>query len=293
LTGAYTFVIGPGAQTVMDIDARLYPRRDLSKVGMAPLTSMFLKDSHDSDGRLDFRPAIHDSDGLASWNGRDERLWRPLVSPRELQISSFEDSNPKGFGLIQRARTFDAYQDLEAHYEARPSAWIEPTGNWGEGCTQLVEIPTEVEYFDNIVSYWRPTSVLPARQEYAFGYRLSWCDDAPAWKGHRVGMTRIGEGARPGTVRFVVDFLHSRDATLEQVASISVTDVPLRPLPEAVVSGSAGLIGAPLVQRNPESGGIRATFELDPHGAKESELRLALVANGAPASEVWLFRWHQ
>jgi periplasmic glucans biosynthesis protein len=293
LTGAYTFVIGRGMQTVMEIESRLYPRRDLSKVGIAPLTSMFLKDTHDSDGRPDFRPAIHDSDGLATWNGRNERLWRPLVSPRDVQVSYFEDSNPKGFGLIQRARTFDAYQDLEAHYEDRPSAWVEPSGNWGGGCTMLVEIPTDVEYFDNIVSYWRPSSPLHARQEYAFGYRLRWCDDAPAWKGHRVGMTRMGEGSRPGTVRFVIDFLDWRDSTPEQVASISRTDVPLRPLPEAVISASVGLTGAPLVQRNPESGGIRTTFEFDPQGRNESELRLALVANGEPASEVWLFRWHQ
>jgi len=122
---------------------------------------------------------------------------------------------------------------------------------------------------------------------------LSWCDDAPAWKGHRVGKTRIGEGSRAGTVRFVVDFLEPRDSKLEQVASVGITDVPLRPLPEAVVDASAGLTGAPLVQRNAGAGGIRATFEFDPQGRTESELRLALVANGEPASEVWLFQWRQ
>jgi glucans biosynthesis protein len=293
LTGAYTFLITPGAQTVMDIDAEVFPRRDVTKVGFAPLTSMFLKDTHDTDGPLDFRPAIHDSDGLASRNGRDEQLWRPLVSPRELQVSYFQDSDPKGFGLIQRARKFDAYQDLEARYQDRPSAWIEPKHNWGKGSVQLIEIPTQVEYFDNIVASWRPDKGLIQGQAYSIGYRLSWCDEVPAWNGYRVGKTRIGEGSRPGTVRFVLDLFDPRDSKLEQVASVGLTDVPLRPLPEAVIGASVGLAGAPLLQRNPESGGIRATFEFDPQGANESELRLGLVANGEPVSEVWLFRWHR
>ncbi len=293
VTGAYTFRITPGAQTVMDIDSTIFPRRELTKVGFAPLTSMYQKDTHDGGGRVDFRPAIHDSDGLASWNGRGERLWRPLVNPPEVQVSSFEDNNPKGFGLIQRARKFAEYEDLEARYHDRPSAWIEPKSAWGAGSVQLVEIPTEVEYFDNIVAAWRPKEALPAGRAYAIGYRLSWCDDTPAWSGSRVGKTRIGEGARPGSLHFVVDFLDFRDTKLEKVASVGITDVPLRPLPEAVVSSSVGVTGAPLIQRNSESGGMRATFEFDPQGHDESELRLSLVANGEPASEVWLFRWRR
>jgi glucans biosynthesis protein len=293
ISGAYTFVIAPGAQTAMQVDAHLFPRRDLSKVGFAPLTSMFWKDTHDSDGPMDFRPAVHDSDGFAAWNGRDEHLWRPLVSPPDVQTSCFEDSNLKGFGLIQRDRRFAAYQDLEARYQTRPSAWVEPNGNWGDGCAQLIEIPTQAEYFDNIVAFWRPGAPLRAGQEYPINYRLTWCDDVPAWNGYRVGKTRIGVGSRPETVRFVVDFLDRRSSKLEQVASVGISDAPLRPLPEAVITSSTGVIENPLVQRNPDTGGVRATFELDPQGRKESELRLSLLADAEPASEVWLFRWRQ
>ena len=183
VAGAYTFEIAPGAQTAMHVDAHLFPRRDLSKVGFAPLTSMFLKDTHDGDGPRDFRPAIHDSDGFAAWNSRDEHLWRPLVSPPEVQTSYLQDNNPRGFGLIQRDRKFDGYQDLEARYQTRPSAWVEPKGNWGNGCAQLVEIPAQAEYFDNIVAFWRPDAPLRAGQEYPINYRLTWCDDVPAWNG--------------------------------------------------------------------------------------------------------------
>ena len=126
VTGAYSFQIWPGAETRMDIAAELFPRRDLTEVGLAPLTSMFLKDTHDDDGPADFRPAVHDSDGLAVWNARGERLWRPLVSPRQVQNTTLLDDNLRGFGLIQRARSFAAYEDLEANYHKRPSAWVEP-----------------------------------------------------------------------------------------------------------------------------------------------------------------------
>jgi glucans biosynthesis protein len=291
VTGAYTFAIAPGAATVMDVDARIFPRRDLSKVGFAPLTSMFLKDTHDNDGPADFRPAIHDSDGFATWNGRGEHLWRPIVNPPEVQTSCFVDTDPKGFGLIQRGRKFADYEDLEAHYQERPSTWIEPKGNWGPGCAQLVEIPTRAEYFDNIVAFWRPDAALLAGHAYSIGYRLTWCDDVQAWNGYRVGKTRIGEGVRAGTVRFVVDFLDSRGSKLEQVAAVGLAGVPLRPLPDADFSSSAGVIGNRLMQRNPDTGGIRVTFEFDPQNGKESDLRLALSVNAEPTSEVWLFRW--
>ena len=210
-----------------------------------------------------------------------------------MQTSYLQDNNPRGFGLIQRDRKFDGYQDLEARYQTRPSAWVEPKGNWGNGCAQLVEIPAQAEYFDNIVAFWRPDAPLRAGQEYPINYRLTWCDDVPAWNGYRVGKTRIGVGSRPETVRFVVDFLDWRNSKLEQIASVGTTDVPLRPLPEAVVSSGVGAIKNPLVQRNPDIGGVRATFEFEPQGRTESELRLSLVADGRPASEVWLFRWRR
>jgi len=293
VTGAYTLVIRPGAETVVDTEAVLFPRRDLHNVGIAPLTSMFLKDTHDPAGPLDFRPSVHDSDGLAIWNGRDEHLWRPLRSPSALAFSAFGDSDPKGFGLVQRARRFEDYEDLEARYEQRPSGWVNPSAGWGEGAVELMEIPTAFEYFDNIVAYWRPKAPLPAGRAHAFSYRLAWCDDAPEDGLLRVHKTRIGAGSRPGAVRFVIDFAGEPGRPLEQVAGNTavLSDAPPFPTPDADLSSDGGELFHRTVQLNPHVGGARATFELDPKGRREVELRLTLTLGGEPASETWLYRW--
>ena len=104
---------------------------------------MFLFDAKDRAEHDDFRLGVHDSDGLAMWNGSDERLWRPLHSPRLLQISAFADSGPRGFGLIQRERSFADYEDLAALYHRRPSAWVEPIGDWGKGHVVAGRDPVE------------------------------------------------------------------------------------------------------------------------------------------------------
>ena len=295
VAGAFTFVIEPGQATVVDTDAVLYPRRDLTNVGIAPLTSMFLKAAHDSDGPRDFRPSVHDSDGLAVWNGRGERLWRPLLNPTALHVSCFRDNNPKGLGLVQRERRFEDYQDLEAQYERRPSAWVEPKTNLGSGCVELVEIPTAVEYNDNIVTSWRPDGRLLADRPYNFGYRLTWCDDTPAADWLRVHKTRTGTGSKPGLVQFTVDFVDSQADALrvEKLASNNViaSDVPPVAQPDAALTASAGTLSPPVVQSNPHLPGSRVSFELDPQGAKESELRLSLSSGDRRTSETWLYRW--
>jgi len=295
VAGAYTFVIAPGTMTVIDVDAVLFPRCDLANVGVAPLSSMFFKGVHDQSGTNDFRPAVHDSDGLAIWNGRDEHLWRPLMNPTALQVSCFSDVNPLAFGLIQRDRSFAAYQDLEARYQDRPSVWIEPRNRWGPGCVQLVEIPTEVEYFDNIVAFWRPEVDLRAGQTYEVSYRLTWRDDTPAANLLRAVSTRIGQGEKGGTTRFVIDFVGSQGGAtppLQTVASAGLTDETSQQPPVVELSTNAGAITVPLIQPNMFTGGLRVVFDFDPQGNKQSELRLQLMRGRERVSEVWLFRWH-
>lgn len=294
VTGAYSFAITPGSQTIVDVNAWLFPRRDIPGVGLAPLTSMFMKDTHQVGGIADFRPAVHDSEGFSAWNGREERIWRPLINPGSVQTSCFLDKNPKGFGLIQRDRSFSGYQDLEAHYESRPSAWIEPKGMWGAGCVELLELPTQVEYFDNIVLFWRPDQMLVGGSSYSFGYRLAWCDDTPPWNGYHVSKTRVGQGSTAGITRFVIDFLdqHAKSEAVSRPALLAVANDPADAL-APIASASAGVIGKPLIERNHFTAGVRVSFDFDPQNHDESDLRLALFDGTTAASEVWIFRWRR
>jgi glucans biosynthesis protein len=282
-TGAYRFLIHSARSTEVKVDAILFPRVPLTHVGIAPLTSMHLLSPMWGDRVSDFRAAVHDADGLAIENGRGERIWRPLSNPRSLQISAFLDENPKGFGLMQRERTFAAYQDLEAHYERRPGVWVQPISNWGLGNVILVEIPTEEEIHDNIVAFWRPAAPLAPGKAHSFSYRLLWVDATPnRQSGPWVRYSRSGSANAPdrkaGKVRFAVDYVDASHTIPE-------------PLPRAIVSVSRGVVSAPVVEANREVGGVRVSFLLDPQNAESVELRLEVKDWGERNPEVWLYRW--
>ncbi|MEZ5907671.1 MAG: glucan biosynthesis protein G [Hyphomicrobiaceae bacterium] len=278
-TGAYRFRISYGASTVCEVEATLFPRRDLAMVGLAPLTSMFLFSGPHGRARQDFRPAVHDSQALAITNGKGERLWRPLSNPRRLQTSAFVDSNPRGFGLIQRDRRLSSYEDLDARYERRPSAWVEPQGNWGEGAIELIEIPAQEEIHDNIVVFWRPAKPLPKGRGHTYAYKLSWTSDiVEAWPGARVRKTHVGAGKTPDTIQFAVDFSGPALKGLKDLPRIELSTRP------------GGIAGAQ-VRAHPDIGGVRVRFTLEPKGADVCELRLALMGNDKRISEVWLYRW--
>jgi periplasmic glucans biosynthesis protein len=283
VTGAYRFTIRPGAATTMDVEAALFPRVELTSVGLAPGTSMFYFDLNGREEVDDWRPEVHDSDGLLILNGRGERLWRPLANPNKLQISSFMDAAPLGFGLMQRNRDPNAYQDFESHYDRRPSLWVEPVGDWGRGAVVLVEIPSDSEINDNIVTFWQPRQPLAAGSEFSFAYRLFWGDKpVPGGGGAIVAATRRGRATLRGESpirRFVIDYVLPEGA--DDVAEE----------PKAHVSASTGKITEITMHENPLTGGWRLTFKLDPEDADSVELRAVMTfADSAPA-EIWLYRW--
>ena len=276
---AYRFTIRPGETTVYDIEATLFPRVQIEQIGLATLTSMYFFGANDRGGVDDFRPEVHDSDGLAIQNGRGEQLWRPLNNPADLQVSAFVDNNPRGFGLMQRQRGFAAYEDLEARYEKRPSAWIEPIGDWGEGAVHLVEIPTATEINDNIVSFWRPRSPTRAKGEYVYTYRIHWGARAPKpLPLAQVVATRIGAG--PDETRLIVI-----DFAGENLKGIPPAEI------KATVAADKGKVRNVVSHQNPEIGGMRVAFQLAPGGEKSVELRAQLFRGEEPVSEAWMNRW--
>ncbi|MBO6037138.1 MAG: glucan biosynthesis protein G [Acetobacter sp.] len=282
LTGAFRFTIRPGDPTVFDVQTSLFPRTVISQSGIAPLASMYYFGVNDHSHVDDWRPAAHDSEALQMWTGSGQQLYRPLYNPLDLQISTFSDVSPRGFGLVQRRRAFHDFEDLQLHYEKRPSLWIEPVGDWGSGWVELVEIPTPNEVNDNIVSFWRPKDPVRAGREYMYTYRMYWGWDVPfPTTLARIGATRVGTVTNNGDARFFcIDFTGDIFSHLSKETHFHIT-------PKA----SAGTIRNIVLEPNPDIKGWRATFEFAPGDAKVSDLSATLETDSGPVSEQWLYRW--
>jgi glucans biosynthesis protein len=284
VTGAYSFVIRPGDATIMDVAMTLYPRQAIELLGLAPLTSMFLFGSNDRQGVDDYRPQVHDSEGLQIWSGSGEWFWRPLVNPQQLRLSLFSDKDPKGFGLMQRTRAFEEYEDLDARFGLRPSLWVEPLEGWGQGHVRLIEIPSPAEVNDNIVAFWVPRAPVEAGSEWRFKYRLYWSMEAPVRPElAQTAATRVGLGGPPPdgeSRKFVIDFQGGQ-----------LKDLPADAPVEAAVAISSGEVAQPITRKNDVTGGWRVSFDLYPAGDEPVEVRCTLRLGGKPLSETWVYQW--
>jgi periplasmic glucans biosynthesis protein len=231
ITGAYRFDVYPGSATILHVRAVLFARKSIKLLGVAPLTSMFFYGENTPRPPGEWRPQVHDSDGLLIHNGSSgEWLWRPLINPKTLQRNYFQTQNVKGFGLLQRHTAFDDYQDPGARYDERPSTWIEPRGNWGKGHVVLVELPSAQEINDNIVAFWSPDKQPEAGQTMKFSYTLKFgssdIPDEPM--GHAVNTfvgdgDKVGGGNVKGAYRVIVDFAGKPLARLSPHASVVAT----------------------------------------------------------------------
>lgn len=277
--GAFEFEISPGETTVMQTRCTLFPRRTIDQVGIAPLTSMFFFGPSRRAGVDDFRDAVHDSSGLQMVTGGGRRIWRSLANPTNVQVSAFTDENPKGFGLSQRQREFEFYQDAEARYEKRPSGWVEPIGNWGKGAVILVEIPVKTEFNDNIVAFWRPeTPLAPTDAGHEFNYRIHWCaippDTAPLGRAYAL---RSGAAVNePGQRVIVVDF--RKDSAWADGITVQA------------FANSTAIENAVLTEL-PDGKSIRVSFVYDATNAPVTEFEMTLLGPDGPESETWLYRY--
>jgi glucans biosynthesis protein len=291
IVGACRIAMTRGKGVVMDIDQALFLRAPVSRLGLAPLTSMYWFSETAKPTAADWRPEVHDSDGLAMWTGAGERLWRPLNNPPQAVASAFADENPKGFGLMQRDRVFDHYLD-GVFYDRRPSLWVEPKGAWGKGSVQLIELPTDDEIHDNIVAAWVPQAPARAGAQFDIGYRLYWLADEPHPSDlARCVATRLGHGGQPGQPRpsgvrkFVVEFLGGPLAAL-----------PFGAKPQMALHASRGrFTDYTVMEAVPDgvAGHWRAEFDLaQVEGPDPVELRLQLTVGGTIVSETWMFQYH-
>ncbi|MDB5650092.1 MAG: periplasmic glucan biosynthesis protein MdoG [Hyphomicrobiales bacterium] len=289
IAGAYKFLMTRGKGVVMDIETALFLRRDIGRFGIAPLTSMYWFSETRKPTAVDWRPEVHDSDGLSMWTGEGERVWRPLNNPPRTTASAFTDTNPRGFGLMQRDRRFENYGD-GVFYDRRPSLWVEPVGSWGKGAVQMIEIPTDDEIHDNIVAMWVPEAAATAGSEFNMHYKLHWLADEPfpAPLG-RCLATRMGNGGQPGQPRprgvrkFMIEF---KGGPLETV--------PFGVRPEPVLSASRGSFSYIFSEPVPdgEPGHWRAQFDLTVDGVEPVDMRCYLRAGNEILTETWLYQYH-
>jgi glucans biosynthesis protein len=280
VTGAYEFVLRPGARTLVDVRATIFERKRATELGMAPLTSMFYYGEERARPAGNWRPEVHDSDGLLMESGTGEWIWRPLVNPDRLLVNYFELDNPRGFGLLQRDRSFQAYEDLEARYDLRPNAWVTPIGSWGKGQVKLVQIPTPNEYNDNIVAYWIPGTLPQVGQPIEIAYRIHFQNEDPLpVSSGRVTATRVGSGDGAGVRRVVVDF---EGGKLKQLP----TTAPVKPV---ITVGQEGQVVQQGAFKNPVTGGWRLAFQVKPPKGKSLELRAFLKHEGDTLTETWSY----
>lgn len=296
VAGAYRFDIEVTDKgTVMHVDMEIFTRTAIERLGIAPMTSMFLKGTSQPQGADTIHPQIHDSDRLEMWRGNGEWVCRPLFNPQTLQYNAFPDENPRGFGLVQQDHAFENYRDDIAWYNRRPSLWVEPTSDWGKGEIALVELPTVGETVDNIVSFWIPEKTVEAGQHLHFGYNLHWLPLPPVspslaqvektW----TGMGNVPEGWIPGDKkpdeyarRFAVDFV---GAPLDELPD----DAPV----EVQVEISRGKLGMVQARRFKPLNGYRAIFDWIPESNADEaiSIRLFLRSGDRPLTETWLYQW--
>ncbi len=287
-TGAYHFDITPGDETAMRVRARVWLREGTdapAMLGLAPLTSMFLSGENQPDAS-DFRPEVHDSDGLMIATGEGEWIWRPLQNPARKTVTSFTTTNPRGFGLMQRDRQFANYEDPEARYEKRPSAWVRPLGDWGPGRVELLLLNTPDETHDNVAAYWVPEKMPAAGQPLEFAYDLLWQGAAmqqppggyTVQTRRGIGYSRLSAEERRSRVQYVVDFAGPALDTL-------AADAPVKAV---TTVGEHARITESLVYRNRVTGAWRMTLRVqrtDP--AQPVELRAFLQHHNDVVSETW------
>jgi len=287
VTGAFRFDIKPGTRSQADVKANLFFRDGVEKIGIAPLNGMFLFGEQRRRSFDDYRGEVHSSDGLLINNGRGEWLWRPLDNPVHLQMSSFLDENPIGFGLLQRDRNFDHYQDLDRRFDRQPGYWVKPRGKWGKGHVELVEIPSPSETNDNIVAYWVPETKPVAGDEMTMEYSITAMRDggglhdlAQATDTRLMRIASQGDDDA-GRARFVLNFAGGDlDYFIKDTKNL-----------HADVSASEGRLENIRVMPDPENGGVRVFFDLVNGDAASSNLRVFLLHKDKVLSETWTMPW--
>jgi glucans biosynthesis protein len=282
--GSCSFTIYPQENTYIDAVVNVIPRVEITRLGIAPLTSMFFAGETDRRALGEFRREIHDSDGLAIETGTGERIWRPLRNPKVARTSSFDGNNIRGYGLMQRERDWSDYSDLEAIYEHRPNYWVAPQGDWGAGRLELLELSAPEETIDNIVAFWNPQSAPEPQKLHRFAYQLraslkgnpqatatvrnTFFSELPDREGHKRRM-------------FIIDFEGGDLAFwLKEIGKV-----------EAIATAAQGAVTSHKLVANPYIKGMRVFLEVAVTAGETCDMRVFLRVGPRALSETWIDSW--
>ncbi|MBV9287947.1 MAG: glucan biosynthesis protein, partial [Hyphomicrobiales bacterium] len=279
VTGAFRFTIRPVETTIIDTEMTLIARVATDKLGIGAMAAAYLFSPLDHRRPDDSRAAVYEATGLQMLSGKGEWLWRPVANRETLQISAFADVNPRGFGVLQRSRSFDAFYDDEGRWELRPTLWIEPIRDWGEGDVRLLEIPAASENNSNIIVQWRPKGGIPAGGTQSLAYRQFWCWTPPS-RPPLATCVSSRSGKSGSYHRFAVEMAGEAFADPQKAASAT-----------ADLHANPGKIVSTRLYQYKDRRSVRVVFDLDPGSETYSELRLTLNLDKQPASETWLYRW--
>jgi periplasmic glucans biosynthesis protein len=288
VTGAYEFIATPGVSTETKIKATLHLRKQVKMLGISPFSSMFWFGENSNPKPYDFRPEVHDSDGLQVEIEDGPSIWRPLDVSRDMRLSIFETDKLKGFGLAERDRDFNNFQDLEANYHRRPAVWVEPVSGFGKGAVTLIELASGEETWDNIVAMWKPDQ-LPATpaEPLKVEYNLHWIDQHFPGLLCRVISSRRGFVMDSDDHLYVIDFGKGLETAADKPKDWT-------PDIDVVLSGGEGKVMDKHVMRNSETGGWRAFFKLDiPEETNLLELTMELKDDKKVISERWMYQWRR
>ena len=286
VAGAYKFVIQPGVDTEVKVQSWLFAREDVDKLGIAPFTSMFLYGENTQKRHDDYRPEVHDSDGVLMVTHAGEEIWRPLTNPSRLQVTSLSDSHPKGFGMLQRDGEWDNYLDAEANYHLRPGLWVTPEAGFEKGRLEVVEIPTNSEIHDNIVAFWTPEKPFVSGESLYFSCNLSTVEQNPfVSELASVVRTRQGAAVLPGdefedaslntTRQFSIDFSAPSGFSFNSDTT------------KLIVQASNGQVSKQRMHPVADGAEVRATFFLKPKEKQTVDMRAYIEQDGKRISEVW------
>lgn len=280
ITGAYRFELTPANPIRLQVQAKLMPRRDVKELGLAPFSTMYWYGENSAAKPADFRPEVHDSDGLQIQN-ENEQIFRSIHNPARTRVDVFEGENLLSFGLLQRDRNFENYQDIEARYHLRPDAWIVPGENMQAGNVHLLEIESPHEYADNIALAWVPRETPKPGDTFSYSYDL-YFGEKPAPKLAAIVASRYGESLRgDGSIEFVIDVAGEPLSSLRDDVELTI---------ESSIEG--GEIIWQNIRKNPFNATWRMNLRVSPADDIEGvRLRAKLQHNNTPVSETWVYWW--